>query len=149
MNYPTMYSSFDDATRQLLLGVEDSSVSQQRRSDLSRHPARGPHRICARPRRPSSPLLPNLVFSTHRMRLYHVVGVLEVHGMPAVEQLRGEWRNRDCSVDRSVVEGDGVLREGKYLDLDVVESEPVALEELADLIGRHRALAVGGDGLIP
>src|SRR6266478_5382335 len=39
------------------------------------------------------------------IRLYHVVGVLEVHGMPAVEQLRGEWRNRDCSVDRSVVEG--------------------------------------------
>jgi hypothetical protein len=26
----------------------------------------GPHRICTRPRRPSSPLLPNLVFSTHR-----------------------------------------------------------------------------------
>ena len=46
--------------------VEDSSVSQQGRSDLSRHPARGLHRICARPRRPSSPLLPNLVFSTHR-----------------------------------------------------------------------------------
>ncbi len=81
------------------------------------------------------------------IRLYHVVGVLEVHGMPAVEQLRGEWRNRDCSVDRSVVEGDGVLCEGNDLDLDVVESEPVALEELADLIGRHRALAVGGDGL--
>src|SRR5437763_7839590 len=35
------------------------------RPDPSRHPARGPHRICARPRRPSSPLLPNLVFSTH------------------------------------------------------------------------------------
>src|SRR5437773_5718406 len=44
----------------------DSSVSQQRRSDPSRHPARGPHRICTRSRRPSSPLLPNLVFSTHR-----------------------------------------------------------------------------------
>src|SRR3982074_351029 len=32
----------------------------------ARHPARGPHRICARPRRPSSPLLQNLVFGTHR-----------------------------------------------------------------------------------
>src|SRR5256885_7890478 len=31
----------------------------------TRDPARGPHRICARPRRPPSPLLPNLVFSTH------------------------------------------------------------------------------------
>src|SRR2546429_9403201 len=47
-------------------GFEDSSVSRQRRSDPSRHPARGPHRICAGPRRPSSPLLPNLVFSTHK-----------------------------------------------------------------------------------
>ena len=46
-------------------GFEDSSVSRQRRSDPSRHPARGPHRICAGPRRPSLPLLPNLVFSTH------------------------------------------------------------------------------------
>src|SRR6266849_3714669 len=44
---------------------QDSSVSQQGRSDPSRHPARGPHRICARPRRTSSPLLQNLVFSTH------------------------------------------------------------------------------------
>src|SRR6266480_3935210 len=35
-------------------------ASQQRRSDPSRHPAR-----CTRSRRPSSPLLPNLVFSTH------------------------------------------------------------------------------------
>src|SRR5258706_16470128 len=43
--------------------------SQQRRSDPSRHPARGPHRVCARPRRPSSPLLPNLVFSTHRCKM--------------------------------------------------------------------------------
>src|SRR5213078_2287435 len=32
-------------------GFEDSSVSRQRRSDPSRHPARGPHRICAGPRR--------------------------------------------------------------------------------------------------
>src|SRR5437763_5300122 len=45
--------------------VEDSSVSRQGRPDSSRHPAHGPHRICAHPRRPSSPLLPNLVFSTH------------------------------------------------------------------------------------
>src|SRR5439155_21439073 len=44
--------------------VEDSSVSQQGRSDLSRHPARGLHRICAHPRRPSSPLLQNLIFGT-------------------------------------------------------------------------------------
>jgi len=34
----------------------------------SRHPARGPHRVCTRPRRPSSPLLPNLVFSTHKSK---------------------------------------------------------------------------------
>jgi hypothetical protein len=40
-------------------------ADQQGCSDSSRHPARGPHRICARPRRPSPPLLPNLVFSTH------------------------------------------------------------------------------------
>src|SRR6266436_9083736 len=40
--------------------------------------ARGPHRICAGPRRPSSLLLPNLVFSTHN----HL----------AVTQIRGEKR---------------------------------------------------------
>jgi hypothetical protein len=39
-------------------------VSRQRRSDPSRHPARRQHRICACPRRTSSPLLPNLIFGT-------------------------------------------------------------------------------------
>ena len=42
------------------------AVSQQGRSDLSRDPTRGLHRICARPRRPSSPLLQNLIFGTDR-----------------------------------------------------------------------------------
>jgi hypothetical protein len=41
----------------------------------SRDPSCGLHRICARPRRPSSPLLPNLVFSTHRSGFrYHTSG---------------------------------------------------------------------------
>src|SRR5438477_2617800 len=46
----------------------------KRRSDPSRHPARGPHRICARPRRPSSPLLPNQytqgLYGAHQGRRY-------------------------------------------------------------------------------
>src|SRR6266436_1052992 len=54
-----------------------------------------------------------------------------------------------CAVNGGIVIAASIalllLREGNDLDLDVVESEPVALEELADL--RHRALAVGGDGL--
>src|SRR5947208_13205491 len=36
------------------------------RSDTSRHPVRGRHCICARPRRTSSPLLQNLIFGTDR-----------------------------------------------------------------------------------
>src|SRR5205823_12454183 len=34
----------------------------------SRHPARGPHHICARSRWTSSPLLQNLIFGTDRSR---------------------------------------------------------------------------------
>ena len=82
-----------------------------------------------------------------RVRLYDVIGVLEVHGMPALEQLRGEGRNRDCRVYRLIVEGNGILREGNDFDVDVVESEAVAFEELADFIGRDCPLAVRGDGL--
>src|SRR5438128_6916126 len=44
------------------------AVSQQGRSDLSRDPARGLHRICACPRRPSSPLLQNLIVGTDTAR---------------------------------------------------------------------------------
>src|SRR5207245_10519476 len=77
-----------------------------------------------------------------RVRLYDVIGVLEVHGMPALEQLRGEGRNRDCRVYRPIVEGNGILREGNDLDVDVVESESVAFEEVAHFIGRDCPLAV-------
>jgi hypothetical protein len=53
-----------DEVFRLLQRVEDSSVSRQRRSDPSRHAARGPRHICARPRRASSRLLQNLIFGT-------------------------------------------------------------------------------------
>ena len=55
--------------------------------------------------------------------LTSVVGVLEVDGVPAVEQLRGERRDRDRGVDRLVVERDGVLRERNDLDVDVVDGQ--------------------------
>src|SRR6478672_1416798 len=48
----------------LLQRVENSSVSWQRRSNPSCHPARRPHRIGAGRRGPSPPLLSNLVFGT-------------------------------------------------------------------------------------
>src|SRR5262245_22557034 len=82
-----------------------------------------------------------------RVRLDGVVGVLEVDRVSAVEQLRGERRDGDRGVDRLVVERDGVLRERNDLDVHVVDGEPVRFQELAHLVGRYRALAVGGDGL--
>ena len=44
--------------------LRNSSVSRQRRSDSSPHPARRPHHIWAGPRRTSSPLLSNPIFGT-------------------------------------------------------------------------------------
>ena len=48
--------------------LRNSSVSWQRRSDPSRHPARRPHRIAVAPGRTSSPLLQNLIFDTDTIR---------------------------------------------------------------------------------
>jgi hypothetical protein len=46
--------------------VENSSFSRQGRSDPSSNPARGPHHICPRLERNSSPLLQDLIFGTDR-----------------------------------------------------------------------------------
>ena len=46
--------------------LEAENVALRHQLIVLQRPAGGRHRICARPRRPLSPLLPNLVFSTHR-----------------------------------------------------------------------------------
>ena len=53
--------------------LRNSSVSWQRRSELSRYPARRLHRIKAGRRWTSPPLLPNLVFGTDRVPFGGVV----------------------------------------------------------------------------
>src|SRR6478672_12358157 len=68
----------------LLQRVENSSVSWQRRSNPSCHPARRPHRIGAGRRGPSPPLLSNLVFGTDRR--------LENLGSPVLMMSPAEFR---------------------------------------------------------
>ena len=79
--------------------LRNSSISWQRCSDPSCHQARGPHHICACPRRTSSPLFQNLIFGTDRRRpsAYEPVSpLLSAATFPASGALLC-WSQKNCT----------------------------------------------------
>jgi hypothetical protein len=83
----------------------------------------------------------------HRLRLHQRIDVAEWDRKPLFLELPDERRDHDGGVNRLVAECDAHLRERKDLQIQVGDGQPFALQHLADLIGRDRALAVAGNHL--